>query len=51
MEAVLDDDAREVATTISGYVAKQLIKWSSWTYVRKAWHLKKLTENDSYLKL
>ena len=30
MEAVLDnDDAREVATTISGYVAKKLIKQSS----------------------
>ena len=28
MEAVLDDDAREVATTISGYVAKKLIKRS-----------------------
>ena len=29
MEAILDDDAREVATTISGYVAKKLIKRSS----------------------
>ena len=28
-EAVLDYDAREVATTISGYVAKKLIKRSS----------------------
>ena len=30
MEAVLDDDAREVATTLSGYVAKKLIKRSSY---------------------
>ena len=29
MEAVLDNDAKEVATTISGYVAKKLIKQSS----------------------
>ena len=29
MEAVLDNDAEEVATTISGYVAKKLIKRSS----------------------
>ena len=28
MEPVLDDDAREVATTISSYVAKKLIKRS-----------------------
>ena len=26
MEAILDDDAREVATIISGYVAKKLIR-------------------------
>ena len=30
MEAVLDDDAREVATTVSGCVAKKLIKRSSY---------------------
>ena len=29
METVLDDDAREVATTISGYVDKKLITRSS----------------------
>ena len=29
MEVVLDDDAREVATTILGYVAKKFIKQSS----------------------
>ena len=29
MEVVLDDDAREVATTIADYVVKKLIKRSS----------------------
>ena len=29
MEAVLNDDAKEVTTTLSGYVAKKLIKRSS----------------------
>ena len=29
MEAILNDDAREVAATISGYVAKKLINQSS----------------------
>ena len=38
MEAILDDDAREVATTISGYVVKDVA-----IYVSKPWHHKKLT--------
>ena len=29
MESVLDDNAREVATTMPGYVAKKLIKQNS----------------------
>ena len=43
MEAILDDDAREVATTISGYVAKSSSNEAPGTYVSKPWHHKKLT--------
>ena len=27
-ESVLDDDSSEVATNVSGYIAKKLLKWS-----------------------
>ena len=43
MEVVLDDDAREVATTISDYVAKSSSSEAPTTYVSKLWHHKKLT--------
>ena len=52
MEAVLDDDAREVATTISGYVAKKLIKRSSCDLCKQTLASQEVDlENDSYLKL
>ena len=52
METVLDDDAREVATTISGYVAKKLIKRSSYDLFRQAFASQEVDlKNDSYLKL
>ena len=52
MEAILDDDAREVATTISGYVAKKLIKRSSCNLCKQTLASQEVDlENDSYLKL
>ena len=52
MEAVLDDDAREVATTISGYVAKKSIKRSSYDLNKQILGSQEIDlENDSYLKL
>jgi hypothetical protein len=52
MEAVLDDDAREVATTISGYVAKKLIKRSLSVHCKRALASQEVDlDNDSYLKL
>ena len=43
MKAVLDDDAREVATTISDYVPNSSSSEAPATYVSKSWHHKKLT--------
>ena len=43
MEAVLDDDARDLDTTISGYVAKNLIKQNSCDLRNQTLHNKKLT--------
>ena len=53
MEAVLDDDgAREVATTISCYVAKKLIKQSSCALCKLTLASPEVDlENDYYLKL
>ena len=52
MEAILDDDAREVVTTISGYVAKKLIKQSSCDLCKQILASKEVDlENDYYLKL
>ena len=52
MEAILDDDAREVATTISGFVAKKLIKRSSCNLCKQTLASQEVDlENDSYLKL
>ena len=52
MEAVLDDDAREVTTTLSGYVAKKLIKRSSCDLCNQTLASQEVDfENDSYLKL
>ena len=51
-EAVLDDDAREVATNISGYVAKKLIRRSSCDICKQTLASQEVDlENDSYLKL
>ena len=51
METVLDD-GREVTTTISGYVAKKLIKRSSSALCKQALASQEVDlENDSYLKL
>ena len=48
----LFDDAREVATTISGYVAKRLIKRSSCDLCKQTLASQEVDlENDSYLKL
>ena len=52
MEAILDDDAREVATTISGCVAKKLIKRSSCNLCKQTLASQEVDlESDSYLKL
>ena len=52
MEAVLDDDAREVATIISGYVAKKLIKRNSCDLRKQTLASQEVDlENNSYLKL
>ena len=52
MEVVLDDDAREVATTISDYVAKKLIKQSSYDLCKQTLASQEVDlENDFYLKL
>ena len=52
MEAVLDDDAREVAATISGYVAKKLIKRSSCDLCKQTLASQEVDlESDFYLKL
>ena len=51
-EAVLDYDAREVATTISGYVAKKLIKRSSCDLCKQPLASEEVDlENESFLKL
>ena len=50
--AVLEDDAREVATTISGYVAKKLIKRSLYDLCKQTLASQEVDlENDFYLKL
>ena len=52
MEAVLNDDAREVATILSDYVAKKLIKRSSCDLCKQTLASQEVDlENDSYLKL
>ena len=52
MEAVLDDDAREVATTISDHVTKKLIKQSSCGLCKQTLASQEVDlKNDSYLKL
>ena len=52
MEAVLDDSAREVATTISGYVAKKLLKRSKCDSCKLVLTSHQVDlENDSYLKI
>ena len=52
IEAVFDDDAREVATTISGYFAKNIIKQNSCDSCKQTLALQEVgLENDSYLKL
>ena len=52
MKVVLDDDAREVATTTSGYVAKNLIKQSSCDLCEQTLISQEVDlENNSYLKL
>ena len=52
MEAVLNDDAREVSTAISGYVAKKLIKRSSCDLCKQTLASQEFVfENDSYVKL
>ena len=52
MEAVLNDDAREVTTTISGYVAKKLIERSSCDLYKQTLASQEVDlENDSCLKL
>ena len=52
MEAVLDDDAREVATIISGYVAKKLIKRNSCDLRKQTLASQEVDlESNSYLKL
>ena len=51
-ENFFDDDSSEVATTISGYIAKKLLKWSKCKDCEKklAVHEQDL-ENDQYLTL
>ena len=52
MEAVLDDHAKEVATIISGYVAKKIIKRSSCDLYKQTLASQEVDlEKDSYLKL
>ena len=52
MEAILDDDAGEVAATISGYVAKKLIKRSSCDLCNQALVSQEVDlENNSCLKM
>ena len=52
MEVALDDNVREVATTILGYVAKKLIKRSSCNLCKQTLASQEVDpENDSYLKL
>ena len=52
MEDVLDDDAREFATIISGYVAKKLIKRSSCNLFKQTFASQEVDlEIGSYLKL
>ena len=52
MEVVFNDDAREVGTTISGYVAKILIKQNSCDLCKQTLASQEVDlENDSYLKL
>ena len=52
MEAVLDDDARGIATTISGYVTKKLIKRSSCDLRKETLASQEVDlENNSFLKL
>ena len=52
MEAVLDDNDREVAPTILGYVAKKLIKRSYCDICKQTLTSQEVNlENDSYPKL
>ena len=52
MKAVLHDDAREVTTTIWGYVAKKFVKRSSCDLCPQTLTSQEIDlENDSYLKL
>ena len=51
MEAVLDDDAREVATTIAGYVVKKLIKRSSCDLCKQTLTSQEVHLENDYLKL
>ena len=51
MQAILDDDAREVTTTISGYVAKKLIKQSSCDLCKQILASKEVDLENDYLKL
>ena len=52
MEAVLDDDAKEVATNIAGYVAKKLSKPCSCEDCRQCLSSNEVDlDNDLYLKL
>ena len=52
MEAIFDDGAREVATTISGYVAKKPIKQSFCNLCKQTLGSQEVDlEHDSYLKL
>ena len=50
MEAVLDDDAREVATTITGYVVKKLIKRSSCDLCKQTLTSQEVHLENDYLK-
>ena len=52
MEAVLDDGAGEVATTMSGYVAKKPIKRSFYNFCKQTLGSQEVDlEHDFYLKL
>ena len=51
MEAVLDDNATEVAISISGYVARKLLKRSKCDNCKLALTLQQVDlDNNSYLK-